>query len=115
MREAIAAEANARFPEEACGFILGYGRVVACRNVAEEPQQSFVIDPVQADKWWGTGQVVGVWHSHCFDPAVPSADDQALAVPRLEHWIYSVPDEDLYVYELDNNGTLQLLRMETTP
>lgn len=112
VKEAIAAASNALFPEEACGFILGYEAVVSCANVAEEPCVAFRIDPSEADHWWGTGWVTGVWHSHPGDPAVPSEADQALAVPGIETWIYSVPDEDLGVYLPDEAGRLQLVRFE---
>lgn len=109
MKDAIAAAANATFPEEACGFLLESGTVVVCHNSAEDRVNSFRIPPDVADYWWQTGTVVGVWHSHCFDPAVPSEADEALAVVGIKTLIYSVPDEDLMVYELDSGGRLQLL------
>jgi proteasome lid subunit RPN8/RPN11 len=110
IREAIAVSSTASFPEEACGLVLGYERVVTCSNVSEEPFTSFRIDPEEAEMWWATGKVTGVWHSHCFDPAVPSERDQELAVPELECLIYSVLDEDLGVYFPDEQGLLQLVR-----
>lgn len=112
MKERIQTEANARFPEEACGFVLSGRQVVVCENAAEDPLQSFLIDPDEAERWWLTGGVTAVWHSHCAAPAIPSGDDEALAVPWLECWIYSVPDEDLGIYLPDSDGRLQLLRME---
>lgn len=112
VRAAIVAESLARFPEEACGFVLDTGTVVIAVNVAEDPSQNFKIDPAVADLWWPTGRVVGVWHSHCFDSAVPSANDQNLAHPDLECWIYSVMDEQLGIYKPDKKNQLQLLSME---
>lgn len=109
---AIADEANARFPEEACGFVLGDGTIVACTNTAEDPQHDFLIDPVEAERWWGTGDVVAVWHSHCFDPAVPSERDEELAVAGLEHWVYSVLDEDLQKYVLKEGKLVNKPRRE---
>ena len=112
IRAAIVAESRARFPEEACGFILSDGNMVTAKNVAEDPAQSFRIDDATAERWWPTGKVTGVWHSHCFDPAIPSADDEAMAHPELECWIYSVLDEQLGIYRPDKRGRLQLLAME---
>lgn len=109
---AIVAESLARFPLEACGFILTTGDMVVADNVSPEPTQRFQIDSVTADLWWPTGKVAGVWHSHCFAPAIPSDDDQALAHPGLECWIYSVPDEQLGIYLPDDNKQLQLISME---
>lgn len=98
MKDAIAAAANALFPEEACGFVLQGDRVVTCRNVAEDPCNAFRIGRDEADDWWATGQVTAVWHSHPVGPAVPSAVDEELAVPTLDFLIYSVTEEDLACY-----------------
>ena len=106
----IAAASLAQFPREACGFVLATGTVVVAENLAEDGR--FHIDPITADRWWPTGQVVAVWHSHCFDPAVPSQQDEELAHPDIECWIYSVPDEQLGIYRPDEHGRLQLIRME---
>lgn len=110
MKDKIAAEANARFPEEACGLVLGDAVLVLCDNAAEDPFQSFLVPSEVAERYHT--QATAVWHSHCFDPAIPSEDDERLAVPGLECWIYSVPDEQLGVYLPDEDGRLQLLRME---
>ena len=112
IRAAIVAEALARFPQEACGFLLSSGGMVVAKNVAEDPTQSFEIDQTTAGMWWATGKVTGVWHSHCFDPAVPSAADELLAQPNLECWIYSVMDEQLGIYKPDKAHKLQLIAME---
>lgn len=111
-RAAIVAESLARFPEEACGLLLATGSMVIAENVSPDRATNFVVDPMTADQWWPTGQVTGVWHSHCFGPAVPSEADQAQAHPDLECWIYSVPDEQLGIYTPDQDGRLQLIRME---
>lgn len=113
MKEAIAAAANALFPLEACGFVLRGGAVVTCRNEADDPFTGFVIGRDEADDWWATGQVEGVWHSHPQSHAVPSSDDQRLAVPTLDFYIYSVPDEDLAVYRPDPCGRLQLVQLHS--
>lgn len=112
IRAAIVAESLARFPEEACGLLLATGGLVVAKNASPDPTQNFVVDEATADLWWPTGQVSGVWHSHCFDSAVPSEADQALAHPGLECWIYSVMDEQLGIYKPDRAGKLQLISME---
>lgn len=109
----IAEISNERFPAEACGFVLGTGEIIECENYAEDPIQNFHIRPEEAAWWWRNAEVVAVWHSHCFDVAVPSEADEAQAPSDIEFWIYSVPEEDLGVYRLDDDGRLQLVRMES--
>lgn len=112
IRAAIVAEALVRFPLEACGLILLNGALVIAQNAALDPVENFQVDQVTADLWWPTGKVAGVWHSHCFDPAVPSTTDQELAHQGLECWIYSVMEEQLGIYKPDKKGQLQLIAME---
>lgn len=110
MKDAIATAANSTWPEEACGFLLESGTVVVCPNGAEDPVNFFSIPRDAAEYWWQTGTVVGVWHSHGFAPAIPSDDDEALAVDGVKTLIYSVPDEDLGIYVL-RDGRLHLEEM----
>jgi proteasome lid subunit RPN8/RPN11 len=107
----LAAASLARFPEEACGFILRDGTEVIAENVAEDRTRSFVIDEQMVAVWWPTGLIKAVWHSHCYAPAVPSDRDQSQAHPGLECWIYSVLDEQLGIYLPDEQGRLHLLEM----
>lgn len=111
VRVRIADVANTAHPEEACGFILNDGTVVVCDNIAPEPWNGFLIDEDEAQRWWATGGVVACWHSHTDAPAVPSNEDQSMAVGGIDTWIYSVPDEDLGIYRLED-GALRLIRME---
>lgn len=110
VRAAIVAESLARFPQEACGLLLSTGTTVIAQNVSTTPETSFVVDPDTVGRWWPL--VVGVWHSHCGDPAVPSQADEELAQPGHECWIYSVLDEELGIYKKDKRGKLQLVAME---
>jgi proteasome lid subunit RPN8/RPN11 len=92
IREAIAAQARAEYPNEACGLIIGDtaaaagGRALAyapTRNKAASPYR-YEIDPADllrltietddADQvFWG------IVHSHTHSPAVPSPTDIGLA------------------------------------
>ncbi len=90
--EAIAAQARAEAPLEACGLIPGSAptaeggvalRYVACRNVAASPVR-YTVHPedllrvaVDVDD---AGEVIwGIVHSHVTRPAVPSSLDVELA------------------------------------
>ena len=110
--DAVQAAANAEHPKEACGFVLADGQVVSCVNVDEWPWGRFTIDPEEAQRWWDTGDVAAVWHSHPEDPALPSELDEELAPPGVHFLVYSVLDEDLGVYlRTEPGGPLGLREM----
>lgn len=117
VRSQIAAIANAEYPREACGFVLGIDRgvVVQCVNVADDPVNTFRIDPGDVAAWWETEQVTAVWHSHPRATAVPSEIDESVAREADLAWdylIYSVVDEDLGWYKWDGEH-LSLTTMES--
>ncbi|MDO7842849.1 M67 family metallopeptidase [Sphingomonas immobilis] len=86
--DAIVADANASPAREVCGLLLGtrvrIEAVLPCRNVAENPADSFEIDPQaliaahRAARDGGPG-IVGCYHSHPNGSATPSARDAAAA------------------------------------
>ncbi|MCA1662498.1 MAG: M67 family metallopeptidase [Novosphingobium sp.] len=83
----VLSEAALSHPLEACGLLIGAGRIeraVACANVASDQRRHFEIDPaalIAAHKAARAGgpQVAGYWHSHPAGGAIPSAADQASA------------------------------------
>jgi [CysO sulfur-carrier protein]-S-L-cysteine hydrolase len=90
--EAIVTQAEAEYPNEACGIVIGgapaadggtASRYVACRNVAASPYR-YAIDSQEAlqlsieaddagEEFWA------IVHSHVRSPAVPSPTDVGLA------------------------------------
>lgn len=88
--------AQAAYPEEACGLLLGRIATVeqawSLRNVAADRRQHYAFDPIdymQAERRADAAglQVLGVWHSHPDAPPVPSALDKAEAWPG---WSYVI-------------------------
>lgn len=75
-------------PEEACGLLLGLGRVVCdapvCANVAADRGRFFEIDPAaliaahRAARGGGPA-LLGYWHSHPSGVAEPSVEDRRQA------------------------------------
>lgn len=112
VREQIAHASNEDVPQEACGFVLDTGAVVHCKNVDDAPWYRFTMDLADVRTWWSTGRVVGVWHSHPTGPAVPSEVDAERALYGVQTLIYSVEDEDLGTYRLEQ-GNLVLESMES--
>jgi len=104
LREIILA-AQAAYPAEACGLLVGRRdgpagwRVVSLApssNLAGDPTRTFEIDTklrldLQRDLRGGADQVIGLYHSHPDAPAQPSASDlQRAWEPDLVWVIVSV-------------------------
>lgn len=97
----LGAAAEAAYPEEACGLLIGtadasgaltVGGVVAAANVAPEPRRRFEIDPrvhfaVLRRVRGGEESIIGHYHSHPDGPAEPSAHDVACAADRQMVWL----------------------------
>ncbi len=107
----IARAAEAAYPEECCGLLVGAGgegdeggerrwrvaRVEASANLAEgDRRRRFEVDPgllirLHRELRGGEARVIGVYHSHPDHPAEPSAHDLELALePGLVWLIISV-------------------------
>lgn len=102
--DAIRAHAEAAYPEECCGYLLGtfdgHGCTVSAlfeaANRSATPGRHFVLDPPsylaasRAAEAQGL-DVVGCYHSHPDHPARPSATDLAAATfPGYRYVIVSV-------------------------
>ena len=80
-------------PRECCGVLLGAGddeatEFVKVRNVAEEKERRYSMDPLEqaaaeqrADA--GGKSITGIFHSHTFTQAYPSATDIRNAVNSM--------------------------------
>ena len=85
----IAEAAEAAYPEECCGLLIGRGdgaswrleRVAASANVAEgDRRRVFEVDPrllltLQRELRGTAQRIIGVYHSHADGPPEPSAAD----------------------------------------
>ncbi len=103
----IARAAEAAYPEECCGLLVGEGgegsegggrrwrvaRVEASANLAEgDRRRRFEIDPrllirLHRELRGGETRVIGVYHSHPDHPAEPSAHDLKLALEPGLAWL----------------------------
>ncbi|MCU0511901.1 MAG: Mov34/MPN/PAD-1 family protein [Anaerolineae bacterium] len=96
-------QARAALPAEACGVLAAHrGRICAVlpvRNVAQHPQQGFVMEPgdlvralYRVDRAGWT--LAGFYHSHPAAPALPSPADVAVGegLPGLAQVIISLQD-----------------------
>ena len=120
--DAMARHAEASYPEECCGFLVGMAadgqrsgtrQVRATRPVrnmvSENRTHRFIIpaDEVrraEAETEGTESQIVGFYHSHPDHPAVPSEFDQENALPWYSYVVLSVArgvTGEVGVYELD--------------
>jgi proteasome lid subunit RPN8/RPN11 len=103
LREILLAEARREAPREGCGLIELDRRgftLLACRNAAEEPETTFLVDPAdQLEAMAGIEargtELFALWHSHPHEGAEPSERDRAFAagVPELAWWITGLEPE----------------------
>jgi proteasome lid subunit RPN8/RPN11 len=82
-------------PREACGLLSiasGEERLTICRNIAED-DGAFALAPADYLAAAKLGEVVGVVHSHCFGPPLPSDADKVGCEAHGVPWhIVSVPN-----------------------
>lgn len=103
--KALADRAEAAYPLEACGLIVGrregeareawtwrVARLEPSPNLADEPRHRFEVDPalrlrLQRQLRGGPDQVIGLYHSHPDGAAQPSATDLAAAWEPYLVWV----------------------------
>ena len=91
-------------PNEACGLVAiykGKEKYFPCKNLAEDPEDQFIIDPDDWVKAEDIGEIVAVFHSHPNSPPFPSQADLAsceyldlpfyIVTPESEQWNYFEP------------------------
>jgi len=105
LRRVLIAQARAADPEECCGILVGtheadgevalVEEVIPTRNAARRRKQRYVVPPedVAATQRRAREEgrlVVGFYHSHPDDPAMPSAADRKDAWPGVRYLIISL-------------------------
>lgn len=118
----ILEHAAARYPEEACGLLIGQRRgdvrrivrVEASPNLADDPGRRFEIDPrlqfrLMRELRGSDFDIIGHYHSHPDGAAEPSATDLAMAYePDFAWLIVAVAAGEPRAhaaFELDGNAT----------
>jgi proteasome lid subunit RPN8/RPN11 len=124
-QQTIVQDAVSAYPNECCGFLLGYedenGRriiteALVVNNAKEgDKKRRFVIAPqdyLQAEEYAEAHNqiLLGVYHSHPDHPAVPSEHDRAAAQPFFSYLIISVNDRQpgfIRSWRLNNDGNFE--------
>lgn len=97
------------YPNEACGLIVQTGKrsydFFPCKNVAEDPENHFVMDAkdqINAEK---AGKILAVWHSHVNQSNEPSdADKSGCEITKMTWLISSIMEN----YNPDIKGDFRI-------
>ena len=98
------AHAKEQEPKESCGLLVvvkGKEKYFACKNLADQPKDMFIIDPEDWAAAEDTGEITAVIHSHpTTSPQLSEADKVAcektklkwyVIQPNLEQWVEYEP------------------------
>lgn len=97
LMDSIKAHAKSQCPKEACGLIVvhrGKRRYVACRNVADDPTEHFVLPAEDYASAEELGEVVMVVHSHPGISSDPSDADRVMCEASKLPWMIVSVDEN---------------------
>jgi len=94
------------YPNEACGFIIvtsrGREQYYKAKNMAENPDERFILDPISYADAEDTGEIIGICHSHPDTTSDPSEADKVSCEASNKPWhILSWPLNHLYSWEPD--------------
>jgi proteasome lid subunit RPN8/RPN11 len=92
------------YPFEACGFLLGSEKngvrnitksIEAENKSTENQRRRFVIDPLDYMRTEKLAlkenlSLIGIYHSHPDEPAIPSLTDLEYAQPNFSYFIFSI-------------------------
>lgn len=90
-REA-ARHAEKAYPKESAGLVVD-DSYFPCRNIAENPEETFVINPVDYARAMLAGNIQAVVHSHPKGTSVSEYDRKACTQTKLPWYVYSLPDK----------------------
>lgn len=123
--EALADLAKNSAPNESCALLTGKTEgqkstirdVIIANNTDKNPSTRFSIDSKELIECYRVAHnsgddIVGIFHSHPNSGAYPSRTDIEYMTANPVAWlIYSVPDEIIKAYILDEAGTSKAIKI----
>ena len=101
IKEQILAHATEQSPKECCGLIAiinGRRRYFPCQNIADTPDEHFVLNPVDYTEVEDKGEIVAVVHSHPTTSPNPSPADRVACEQSGLPWYIVNPDNETWGY-----------------
>lgn len=96
------------YPNECVGIITRDYKYIKCKNVSNDPKNTFLLDPVALVKY--DGDIWGIFHSHPgSDNPIPSIEDKTSAAFSCYKFLVGFAD-NIFVYWLDKR--IDALRFE---
>ena len=90
--------AEQQSPEESTGLVVN-GSYFPCRNIASDPEATFVISPVDYARAMLVGTIEAIVHSHPQGTPASDYDRIACRQTKLPWYVYSVPDQKWLIIE----------------
>ena len=93
-----ARHAEKQYPKESAGLVVDES-YFACTNIANDPENTFVINPSDFARAMMLGKIQAVVHSHPKGTPVSNYDRKACTASKLTWHVYSVPDRQWLIID----------------
>jgi len=91
-----AQHAETEYPKEAAGLVVD-GNYFPCKNIADNPKDNFVINPVDYARAMTLGKIEAVVHSHPQGTPISNYDYRACMQTKMRWYVYSVPSKEWWI------------------
>tara|TARA_R100000664_G_scaffold13807_1_gene21901 strand:+ start:4424 stop:4732 length:309 start_codon:yes stop_codon:yes gene_type:complete len=79
-------------PRESCGVVVK-GRYYPCQNIADEPENHFIIETRDYVTARTNGKIEAIVHSHPKGGEASAADKRAFLKTKIPWYIYLIPKD----------------------